>query len=101
MYETFFEMKQTPFSSQIPTKSLYLSSMLDETLSRLEYASSRQLFAVVTSDVGCGKTTALRRLSETLPSREYELLYLSDSKLTPRWFYKGLLDQLGVVDRLH
>ncbi len=101
MYETFFEMKHTPFSSQIPTKSLYLSSMLDETLSRLEYASSRQLFAVVTSDVGCGKTTALRRLSESLPSREYEFLYLSDSKLTPRWFYKGLLDQLGVESKFY
>ena len=24
------------------------------------------------------------------------MLYLSDSKLTPRWFYKGLLDQLGL-----
>ena len=31
-----------------------------------------------------------------LPSQKYLVLYLSDSKLTPRWFYKGLLDQLGI-----
>lgn len=84
MYEAFFEMKETPFVSNIPTESLDLSSMLDETLSRLEYAASRQLFAVVTADVGCGKSTATRKLADTLPPDDYELLYLSDSKLTPR-----------------
>ena len=31
-----------------------------------------------------------------LPKDEYILLYLSDSKLTPKWFYKGLLEQLGI-----
>ena len=59
MYETFFEMAHTPFVSSIPENALYMSNMLDETLSRLEYAASRQLFAVVTSDVGCGKSTAI------------------------------------------
>ena len=29
------------------------------------------------------------------------LLYLSDSKLTPRWFYAGLLDQLGLEARFY
>lgn len=101
MYEAFFEMKETPFVSNIPTESLYLSSMLDETLSRLEYAASRQLFAIVTADVGCGKSTAIRKLADTLPSDDYELLYLSDSKLTPRWFYKGLLDQLGIESKFY
>lgn len=48
MYETFLEVKHIPFLSQIQTKSLYLSSMLDETLSRLECAPLRQHFAVVT-----------------------------------------------------
>ena len=28
-------------------------------------------------------------------------LYLSDSKLTPRWFYKGMLDQLGIESKFY
>ena len=35
----------------------------------------------------------------SLPKEEYILLYLSDSKLTPLWFYKGLLDQLCVESK--
>jgi len=101
MYETFFEMAHTPFVSSIPENALYMSNMLDETLSRLEYAASRQLFAVVTSDVGCGKSTAIRRLATELSTEDYVILYISDSKLTPRWFYKGLLDQLGVEAKFY
>lgn len=101
MYETFFDMSRTPFVSSIPTDSLYMSSMLDETLSRLEFAASRQLFAIVTADVGCGKSTAIRRLTNDLPKDDYEILYLSDSKLTPRWFYKGLLEQLGLESKFY
>ena len=36
-----------------------------------------------------------------LPKEEYLFLYISDSKLTPRWFYKGLLDQLGVESKFY
>lgn len=101
MYEAFFGMKHTPFMNDIPCDSLYLSSMLDETLGRLEFVAEKQLFAVVTADVGCGKTTALRRFVSELDKERYVVLYLSDSKLTPRWFYKGLLDQLGIESKFY
>ena len=45
---------------------------------------------------GTGKSTLLRKFDAMLPKDEYILLYLSDSKLTPKWFYKGLLEQLGI-----
>ena len=60
------------------------------------YVADRKLFAVVTSDPGCGKSTLLRRFEAMLPKEKYILLYLSDSKLTTKWFYKGLLEQLGM-----
>lgn len=101
MYEAFFEMKHTPFVNGIPVESLYLSSMLDETLGRLEYVAERKLFSVVTADVGCGKTTAVRKFTASLNPDKYTVLYLSDSKLTPRWFYKGLLDQLGIESKFY
>jgi len=101
MYETFFEMQHTPFVNSVPTGSLYMSPMLDETLGRLEFVAEKSLFALVTADVGCGKTTAIRKFTASLPTDLYQVLYLSDSKLTPRWFYKGLLDQLGVESKFY
>ena len=86
MYEPFYGLSHTPFSRDIPTDKLYLSNMLDETLGRLEYAAERQLFAVITGDCGTGKTTTIRRFAKTLDPAKYRILYLSDSKLTPRHF---------------
>ena len=50
---------------------------------------------------GCGKSTLLRRFSGSLSKEEYLFLYLSDSKLTPRWFYKSMLDQLGIESKFY
>lgn len=101
MYEQFFEMKNTPFTRDVPTDKLYESAAISETLGRLTYAADRQLFAVVTADAGCGKSTLIRKFVTSLPKDEYMFLYISDSKLTPRWFYKGMLDQLGIESKFY
>ena len=101
MYEQFYGMVHTPFSRDVPPGALYESESMKETLGRLAYAADRQLFAIVIGDSGNGKTTVIRKLKESLPKDDYLMLYLSDSKLTPRWFYKGLLDQLGIESRFY
>jgi len=95
MFEEFYGLVHTPFTRDIPTNELYLAGRLEEILSRLEYAADRQLFAVVTGDCGTGKTTTIRRFKETLDPMKFLVMYVADSKLTPRNFYKGLLEQLG------
>jgi general secretion pathway protein A len=101
MYEDFFGMKHTPFARNIPASALYESPAMAETLGRLRYVADRQLFAVVTADPGCGKSTLIRKFSESLNRDDYIFMYLSDSKLTPRWLYKGMLDQLGMESRFY
>ena len=101
MYEDFFEMEHTPFTRDIPPELLYESPYVADAIGRLTYAADRQLFAVVTADAGCGKSTLVRRFVDSLPKDRYIFLYLSDSKLTPRWFYKGLLDQLGIESKFY
>lgn len=95
MFEKFYELSAIPFSRDIPTEELFPSIVLEETLGRLVYAAERQLFAVLTGDCGIGKTTAIRKFKDSLDSKKYMAMYLADSKLTPRHFYKGLLEQLG------
>lgn len=55
----------------------------------------------MTGDCGTGKTTTIRRYAEELDPANFKVLYLSDSKLTPRHFYKGLLEQLGCESKFY
>ena len=68
MYETFFEMKATPFINTIPADALFVSNALEETLGRLSYAANKNMFAVVSADVGVGKTTGIRKFVASLSS---------------------------------
>lgn len=50
-------------------------------------ASEKHFFAVFTNEYGTGKTTIIRKLRDTLDASRFELMYLADSKITPRHFY--------------
>jgi len=95
MFESFYGLTQTPFSRAIPTDKLYRGNDSDELIERLRWAAEGQLFAVMIGDSGTGKTTTLRRFRDELQNSRYRVLYVSDSKMTPRTFYKNILEQLG------
>ena len=96
MYESFFEMEHTPFTRDIPVEGLYTSPQIEDALGRLVYVVDHQMFAVVTANPGCGKSAMAGMLDGRPGKEKYLLLCLSDSKLTPRWLYAGLLGQLGL-----
>jgi type II secretory pathway predicted ATPase ExeA len=95
MFESFYGLKQTPFNRSIPAGRLYRGNDSDELIERLKWAAEGQLFAIMTGDSGTGKTTTLRRFRDELENSQYKVLYVSDSKMTPRTFYKSVLEQLG------
>ena len=101
MYEHYFEMENTPFVRNIPTDRLYTSPAIEEAMGRLKYTVDHQRFSVVLADPGVGKSTLTRMFVSSLPKDKYLPLYLSDSKLTPRWLYAGLLDQMGVEAKIN
>ena len=101
VYEQFFEMEHTPFVRNIPANRLYTSRKIEEALGRLKYTVDHRRFSVVMADPGCGKSTLMRMFVDTLPKEKYLPLYLSDSKLTPRWLYAGLLDQMGLEAKIN
>lgn len=101
MYKEFFGMTNLPFSRNVPPEQLYESQAMKECLARMKYVSSEQLFAAVTADPGCGKSTLIRRLIHELSGESYICLYLSDSKLTPKWLYNGLIQQLGGTQKFY
>jgi type II secretory pathway predicted ATPase ExeA len=96
MFEQYFGFEKTPFARNIPESALFSTNQLDELCSRLDYTARNSLFAVITGDVGTGKTTAIRKFSATLQPDKYTVLYISDSALTPRNFYYEVLNQFGI-----
>ena len=84
IFEEMYGMVRTPFVRNIPASELYESKNMNEALGRLNYVAQNQLFAVITADAGCGKSTLLRKFNDNLPKDKYVLLYISDSKLTPK-----------------
>ncbi len=101
MYETFFEMKHTPFVRNVPVESLYEPPFMTEILSRMDFVAKNRLFGMVAGDPGTGKSTLIRKFVDRLSPRDYYPIYLSDSKLTPRWLYKGMLDPFGVESKFY
>ena len=97
MFEDFYSLTNTPFTRNIPVESLYNSNVVEEVISRLEFVADRQQFALVVGGCGTGKTTIIRKFQAVLSPDKYKVLYISDSQMTPRNFYKILLEQLGVV----
>jgi len=62
MYESFFNLKERPFTLRPDPTFLYLSPEHALALTKLEYGLTGQTgFVVVTGEVGSGKTTLIRR----------------------------------------
>ena len=95
MFKEFFGMANTPFARGIPVQYLYTDSETDEINARLLSAAKNQNFALLVGDSGMGKTTAIRRMRNSLSESEYTVLYIADSNLTPRALYSEMLEQLG------
>jgi type II secretory pathway predicted ATPase ExeA len=69
MYEAFYGLHEKPFSILPDPDFLYLSKRHEMAYTLLQYAVESQAgFAVITGEVGCGKTTLLRHLLNELPA---------------------------------
>jgi type II secretory pathway predicted ATPase ExeA len=101
MYEAFFHLTSTPFTRGLPPAQLWTSPAMEEVGARLDHVARGRGFAVLTGDVGAGKSTAIRAFLARLPGTHYTPLYVTDSLLTPRNFYHEALWQLGVTPRFY
>ena len=65
MYEQFYALREKPFALTPDPAYLYLAKRHRHALTMLEYALSQASgFALITGEVGCGKTTVVRHFLE-------------------------------------
>jgi general secretion pathway protein A len=65
MYESYFGLKERPFSISPDPRFIYLSAQHQEALAKSQYAISQKMgISTVHGDIGAGKTSLARRLWE-------------------------------------
>ncbi len=102
MFEQFYGFARTPpFGRDLEPSELFQTDQHKEMLARMKYTAERRQFALFTGEVGAGKSTAARLLTNSLHPARYHVLYITDSDLTPRNFYYEALHQLGHIPRFY
>lgn len=67
MYEAFYGLKEKPFSIQPDPEFLFMSKRHRLAYTMLEYGIQNRVgFSVICGDIGCGKTTLVRKLLDDL-----------------------------------
>lgn len=97
MYEEYWGLDTLPFENVPDPRFLYRSAQHEEALMRLVYTTKSQKgAAMLTGEIGCGKTTLSRAFIQELSSDEYEIGLIANPCLSPTEFLKEILLQLGV-----
>lgn len=97
MYEAFWGLNEAPFSLTPDPRFLYLSRGHEDALMMLHYAVTRNKGAAMLSgDIGLGKTTVSRRLLELLDPVKNRVVLIVNPILTPTQILQETLAQLDV-----
>ena len=87
----FYGFSSTPFNKSIPGPDLFPSRGHQEIQGRLTFALQERLPALITGDVGTGKSTALRAFAYSLDRNLYAVVYLSNPHLSATTLYHQIL----------
>jgi len=112
MYEQYWGLNEPPFTLTPDPRFLYMSRAHEDALMMLHYAITRNKGAAMLSgEIGLGKTTISRKLLETLDPVQYKIVLIVNPILTPTQILQEVLAQLDVeatsrnrqvlVQRLH
>jgi len=96
MYESFFGFTEKPFSVTPDTKFFFPSEKHEEALNTLIFAIlDRKGFAVVTGEIGSGKTTIWHTLLNKL-DKGTKVALITNTHLTPKQMVMAILDEFEI-----
>jgi type II secretory pathway predicted ATPase ExeA len=94
MYNDFYCMRERPFSKTPDPRFLYLSRGHREALARLQYVVEEREIALLTGEIGCGKTTISRALMDSLGD-EYRFCFIVNPRLSAIEFLRSIARSLS------
>lgn len=93
MYKEFYGLREKPFSKTPDPRFLFLSTGHREALARLQYALEERELALLTGDIGCGKTTISRALMDSMGD-DYHFCFIFNPRLTSLEFLRVIAREL-------
>jgi general secretion pathway protein A len=96
MFEEHFGFKTKPFGKTPDPAFLYESNQHREALARLEYAVEEKELALLTGDVGSGKTTLSRALIDRIGDAR-PIILLINPRLSPTQLLRSIAAGLGIT----
>ena len=83
-YRTFFGLSREPFHSDLSLKEILKTPALSAVQDRFEYTVRLGGIALVTGDIGSGKSTALRYVAAGLHPSEFWITPITATRLRNR-----------------
>ena len=100
-YKTFFGMKKEPFGSDLKQNEILETEDLKSVKNKFYYATDLGGTALLTGDIGSGKSTALRFASDSLHPSEYRVIYITATSGPILELYQQIINEMciGILGR--
>lgn len=85
-----------PFDKNIPTKQLFLSRQIKQLFSQLQQLLQRRGIALITGEIGAGKSTAIRAVIDQLEPNRFDIAYIADPTIGIRGILNSIAIQLNL-----
>ncbi len=95
-YRAFFQLQREPFSAEIANKDILMTAALKGVEDRINYAVRLGAAAVITGEIGSGKSTALRYVTGTFHPSAYRIVHVTASSGSILELYRQLLGELNL-----
>jgi len=97
MYEEFFHLSKAPFAMTPDPEFLFLAPTHREALAGLLFTvMGRRGTAVLTGEVGTGKTTLLRKLIQSVPAEKVQFCSIFSTNISPSEFFELIMVGFGL-----
>jgi type II secretory pathway predicted ATPase ExeA len=96
MYQDYFELREKAYGNTPDPRFLFPSRQHQEALARLEYVVEERGIALITGDIGTGKTTISRALIDSLDEQHFRPILLLNPRFAPAQFVRLLAQKMDV-----
>lgn len=97
----FYGFTRTPFRRDLAPGMLHRHTGHAEAVARIRWCINETALAVITGEVGAGKTIAVRAALADLDASRHTIIYLPNPTVGSRGLYQNVVTRLGAAPRFH
>lgn len=95
-YRAFFGLHTDPFRSDLATRDILPTGELQSVANKITYAVQLGSAAIVTGEIGSGKSTAIRYAAANFHPSEYKIIYITATSGAIMELYRQTVSELGL-----